>query len=229
MNKILLTVSARTSSTRLPGKVLKKLNNNKEMIIFLLENLIPVLNNPYMNVEIILATSNDSTNDDLVNLVTKNGFSVFRGTEDDVAGRHLLIAKNRNINYLIRITGDCPFVNYEIVNYCLNEFLKNPNYDLYSTKGRFPVGLDLEIINYNTLKENYQAMTNEEKEHYTLYFYNHKEDFEIYYFDCPDEWKIIGEEFVVDTLDDFIKVNQWLKKGNNSINSIKELIELIRR
>ena len=140
LKRIGIIVAARMSSNRLPGKALKPLMNIP-MLGFLLRRL----KGSVFTHEIILATSNHTDDDVLVELAKKEGIRSYRGNLDDVTERYIGAAEVNKINTVVRVTGDCPFVNAELVDYCL-DYIKNRSFDLATTKGLFPVGLDVEII-----------------------------------------------------------------------------------
>ena len=81
-NKINLSIEARTTSKRLPGKVLKKINN-----IPMLEILIEKCKKSKAINDIIVSTTTNKTDDPIVELSKKLNVNFFRGPENDVLGR----------------------------------------------------------------------------------------------------------------------------------------------
>ena len=108
--KIVSTIEARMTSSRLPGKVLMEAHN-KPMLKHLVERLKRV---PSIN-EIVLATTSNSTDDPLVKFAKKENIHFFRGSENNVMGRVIGAAKSINADVIVEITGDCPLVDPEIV------------------------------------------------------------------------------------------------------------------
>ena len=104
--KVIAIVQARMGSTRLPNKVLKKLGQFS-LIEFLLKRL--SLANEID--QIVLATSHDERNKPLMEHVGHLGFECFAGSEDDVLDRYCQVAKKVRADIVVRITGDCPFVD----------------------------------------------------------------------------------------------------------------------
>ena len=159
-------VQARMGSTRYPGKVLKKVCNYP-IIQILFERL---KKSKKIN-KIILATTTNKEDDLLEKLINKIGFDVFRGSEKDVLSRYYQVAKMYNAKNIVRITGDCPFVDSIIVDEVINLFYKN-NSDYCSNVNppTFPDGLDVEIFNIDVLEKAYlNAINPKHREHVTTY------------------------------------------------------------
>ncbi len=164
-------VQARMGSTRYPGKVLKKVCNYP-IIQILFERL---KKSKKIN-KIILATTTNKEDDLLEKLINKIGFDVFRGSEKDVLSRYYQVAKMYNAKNIVRITGDCPFVDSIIVDEVINLFYKN-NSDYCSNVNppTFPDGLDVEIFNIDVLEKAYlNAINPKHREHVTTYMIQDK-------------------------------------------------------
>ena len=102
-NKVAIIIQARMNSTRLPSKVLAKLNGKS-----LFEFLVTRLKKSTLVNEIILATTNNSM-DDLLYIKGKElNLNIVRGKEDDVLGRFFEASKVTDANIFIRVTADCP-------------------------------------------------------------------------------------------------------------------------
>jgi spore coat polysaccharide biosynthesis protein SpsF (cytidylyltransferase family) len=161
-NKVLAIVQARYDSTRLPGKVLKKLNNKS-----ILEIIIKRLSKCKNISKIIVACSNNKNDVKIINLCKKLKIDFFIGSEHNVLERfYKATVKFKGLN-ILRITADCPFVDYVIVDKIINNFFLN-NYDYASNidPPTFPDGLDAEIFTFNVLKETYKkAKTSIYREH----------------------------------------------------------------
>ena len=109
--RIVAIVQARMGSSRLPGKMLKKIVG-KTVIEILLTRL---KKSKFIN-EIIVATSVKCENDPLVNEVERLGFNCFRGSELDVLDRFYHTSIQENADVIVRITGDCPVVDYRVID-----------------------------------------------------------------------------------------------------------------
>lgn len=219
-SKIGVIVAARMGSTRLPGKALLKIGKIP-MIILLLKRIQSVQKIH----KLTLATTTLKQDDLLAEIVEENGFEVFRGSSADVVQRYVDVAILQDLDYVVRVTGDCPFVSGELIDYCLNYMNENYQFDLISTKGCFPVGLDCEIYSVKTmLKINeLKHLSTEDREHLTLYIYKNPSHFQIIPVAPKKEW-ICKEIFTVDTFDDLKKAREIYSHFGNYNFTLDALI-----
>lgn len=162
--KTIAIVQARLGSTRLPNKVLLKING-----VTLIEILLRRLSRAIEVDDIVVATSENERNLPLVECVRKLGFHSYQGSEQDVLARYAETAKYHNADIIVRITGDCPLVDPVMVDDYLRLF-KNSKADYLCNNNppTFPDGLDIEIFTYAALKQsNEQATDNAQREHVT--------------------------------------------------------------
>ena len=71
---------------------------------------------------VIFATTQRADDDALAELVRALGVPVFRGADADVAGRYLGAAREFELDWIVRVTGDCPFVDAESLDACLAQW-----------------------------------------------------------------------------------------------------------
>ena len=165
----LAIIQARMSSTRLPGKVLKNIGE-KPLIKFLIDRL----KKSELTDSIVVACTNNKSDDVLVDYLKLQGISYFRGDEQNVLKRFHDCAKSKKPQYIVRITADCPFIDPEIVDSCIKK-IKKGNFDYVSnTQIRtFPDGLDVAVFKMSALKDAYKnSKSAYEKEHVTPYLKN---------------------------------------------------------
>ena len=93
MKKVAI-IQARMNSTRLPGKVLRKIND-----ITILEFQVNRIKKSELIDELIVATSTSKSDDVIVNFCLSNDITFFRGSEDDVLDRYYSCAKKYNADY----------------------------------------------------------------------------------------------------------------------------------
>lgn len=199
MKRYGVIVAARTGSSRLPGKALLPLAG-LPMIVFLLRRL----KGSQRMAKLILATTTLTEDDRLANLVQEEGIAVFRGSRDDVVGRFVEAAAAHAMEYVVRITGDCPFVDGASLDHCLNQCDAAGDFDLATTKGRFPVGIDYEIYRAEAMAALHrEELTADEREHLTLPIYNRPARFSILQLTPPTHWPEPHRAFTVDTRDDY--------------------------
>ena len=145
--KIIIIVQARTGSTRFKNKVLKKLGK-KTIIEFIVDNL----KKSKKIHEVIVATTKNKLDDKLVRLLSKKKIKFFRGSEKNVLSRYYEITKKQNADIIVRVCGDCPFVDSEILDKMIILKLRN-KYDYISNihPPTFPDGFDIEIFTKKSL------------------------------------------------------------------------------
>lgn len=169
MSQIICVIQARMGSERLPGKVLKPIND-----IPLLEYQLTRLRR-LSNVRIIVATSNTAKDDVLAEYCIKHSHEVYRGDEHNVLKRFYDLAMALNLNScdrIIRLTGDCPLVCPDLITQLFNTHEGQPDHYLRIDTDSFPRGVDAELFTCEMLTDAFSNATTEyEHEHVTPYFY----------------------------------------------------------
>jgi glutamate-1-semialdehyde 2,1-aminomutase len=202
---IIAIVQARMGSTRLPNKVMKPVGSETPMIGVLLSRL----SQSKEIDQIVLATSTDMCNQPLSEYVTKLGYNVFQGSENDVLDRYYQAALQYNPDVIVRITGDCPLVDSEVVDTVIKTY-KESNVDYVSNTNppTYPDGLDVEVFSFKALKIAWKEAKNlSEREHVTPFIYEsekfkieniiNKIDFsnERWTVDYPEDYEVIKSIF----------------------------------
>lgn len=174
-------IFARTSSTRLPSKVLIKIQNYS-----IIEHIINRVTKSNLVEKTILATTTNEKDDQLVKIAKDSKIDFFRGSEFDVLGRCYDTAKKYSLDPIIRITGDDPIKDPSIIDQAIKIYLGDPKkYDLIcnTLKPSFPEGLDVELIPFRTLEKVWKtAIKSEDREHITKFIFDNIDDFKIYNF-----------------------------------------------
>ena len=171
-------IQARTGSTRLPGKVLLKLDKNNTVLDYVIKQL----RFSKLFEKIIIATTSLSEDDQIINNVQNLNVDIFRGSSSDVLDRFFQCAKKFSIDVIIRITADNPLIDPTIVDDMIKKFMSN-SYD-YLTNAHvrtFPYGTEVEIFSFNALEKAWKnAKKPSEREHVTPYLYNNLDNFKIF-------------------------------------------------
>ena len=141
----LAVVQARTSSSRLPGKVLLPLLGYP-LVLFQLNRIRRCKRIDHL----VLATSKDPTDDALADQVSKAGFTVFRGDLNDVLERFRACAVLHNAEVVVRLTGDCPFSDPVLIDEMVDAF-NDGGWDYLSNAAdsqqlAVPDGFDIEVF-----------------------------------------------------------------------------------
>ncbi len=213
-------IEARMDSTRLKGKVLKKING-KELIKILISRLkiCKELDN------IIIATSKNKSNYKLVSFLKKNKLKYFLGSEDNVLLRVYKTIKRNKSDIIVRLTGDNPLIDPFSIDYMVKYFKKNyEKYD-YVTNNNFgnilkrniAFGMDISLFKSKSFEKVFLlAKKKEHFEHPTLYFYREgKKIFKIKNIKLPKNM-ILNKKFrlTVDTKEDFLLIKKIVNYCN---------------
>jgi len=172
-HKVDIIIQARIGSTRLKGKVLKNYKGTTPLKIMIerLKQCKKIRN-------ITICTTKLLEDNKIVNFCKKEKIKFYRGSKNDVLSRYYETAKKFKSKIIIRVTSDCPLVDYRIIDNMLNNFLKSKNEyyaNSYPLPTTYPDGMDIEIFKYSALKKtNKEALLPSEREHVTPYIYNSK-------------------------------------------------------
>ena len=127
--KIIIGLQARTNSKRLPGKVLKKIND-KPLLSFVIDRL----KKTKLSNEIFVLTSKQKSDDVIEYYCKKNNIKFFRGSLDNVLSRFVLFGKAYNAFGVVRICADRPFIDPEFIDDAIIYYLNNFSYVLGGTE-----------------------------------------------------------------------------------------------
>lgn len=168
-------VQARMSSTRLPGKVLLPLAGKP-----VLHHVISRLKQCKTLDDIVIATSDLSSEDPISDWCEAHKIYCYRGSLNDVLDRYYQAALKFEADFVVRITSDCPAIDPIIVDEVVDGFLSG-GFDSYSLSGEFPDGLDCQVFKFSALKDAWlNATKNFEREHVGPYIEKtHPEKFKL--------------------------------------------------
>ena len=221
--KPIVIIQVRMGSTRLPGKVLKKLNG-----ITVLESLLNQLNYSKLLNDKIIATTSNSEDDVIVNFCKSKEIKCFRGSQDDVLDRYYNCAKKFSINTIIRITSDCPLMDPQVIDDVIDFYLKN-SYDYVNNfyKRTYPYGNDVEIFSIKVLEKVWEKATKlSEREHVTPYIYNNPDEFSLGWIENKEN--LSEFHWTIDRREDLIFVQNIFKKISKRPILMKDIIDVIK-
>lgn len=167
--RVLPIVTARMGSTRLPGKSLMPLGEQSVLAL-----LIRRLQRSRAGDNLVIATSELSRDDPIAAEAAAHGARCFRGSESDVLARVAGASRAYEGDVVVRLTADCPLNDANIVDRCIDAFCSG-GFDYVTTKYKFPMGLDAEVLSDELLQRLDQTVANcEEREHVTLHIWRHE-------------------------------------------------------
>ena len=236
MNNATIIIQARTNSKRLPRKVLSIIQ--KKPLLWHVINRTKQVKG--IN-QIIIATTKNVNDKILIQIAKKNSIKYFAGKTSDVLDRYFNCAKKYNADPIIRITSDCPLLDFKLVSQML-KFYNTHDYEYVSNTfpPTYPDGLDVEIFSFKILEyAQNNAKLKSEREHVTpfirknrkkikIFNYENNVDYSFYRLtvDQKEDLKLIrkiyfafkpNQLFVLNDILKFIKKNQEILKINSGI------------
>jgi len=176
--RIIIIVQARTSSTRLPGKVLLPILE-KPVLLHQLDRI----NASKLKSEVVVATSCNIEDDKIAELCEANGFKVYRGDLLDLLDRHYKAAVQYEADIVVKIPSDCPLIDPDIIDKVLLRFINNfDKYDFVSNlhPATYPDGNDVEVMSLPVLRKAWlEAEKKYELEHTTPYIWDNPQKFRV--------------------------------------------------
>ena len=171
-------IQARMGSTRLPGKVMKKLDGKHTVLYYVLQQI----ENSRLVDKVVIATTTLKEDDAIVNFAKEMDVDYFRGDSQDVLDRYYQCARQYSFPVVVRITSDAPLVDPEITDQVIKEFVDSEYDYVCNTQPRtFPQGTETEVFSFSALEKIWsKAKLPSEREHVTPYFYTHPEEFDIF-------------------------------------------------
>ncbi len=196
-------IQARTTSARLPGKVLKELPYGSGVTV--LEQVIRRLKKSKSVDMIIVATTANGEDDAIVAISEKEEVGHFRGSEKDVLSRYYHAAKKNSVDTVVRITSDCPCVDPEVVDAVIHSRLtRGVDYASNSLERSYPHGLDVEVFTLDSLERAFKEASEDfEKEHVTPYIYRSGK-FSVGKVEAPARYRRPDIRITLDTREDYI-------------------------
>jgi spore coat polysaccharide biosynthesis protein SpsF len=165
-------------SSRLMGKVLRPIGK-----LPMLAHVIKAARASREADEVVVATTTDPQDETICDWSDAFGVKCFRGDEDDVLKRYYDAAQYSQADIIVRVTGDCPFLDPSVVDYIIHVFRKSsPRVDYAANilERTFPRGLDTEVFSMDVLAHMHNNATQRiEREHVTLHLYNNPTSFSV--------------------------------------------------
>lgn len=224
--KIVATIEARMTSSRLPGKVLLPAANRP-----MLEHLVNRLKKVTFLDAIVLATTINESDDVLAEFAKENQIFVYRGSEEDVMARVIGAAKSVSADVIVEITGDCPIIDPEVIEQTIQLFRYNECEYASNVQVRsYPIGMDTQVYRLATLERSY-AMTQEalDREHVTRHIRLHPELFKQIHLVAPARlwWPELG--LTLDEQGDYELLRDIIEYFSDKLDfSCGDVLELLK-
>ncbi len=218
-------LQARMGSTRLPGKVLMEILGRP-----LLQLQIERLKRSKLMDQLVVATTESPLDNAVENLCSLIEVPCFRGSENDVLDRYYQAARKYDAEYIVRLTGDDPLSDPELVDRMINKMLIEGCDALSNSfQPTYPEGLDATILSFKALKKAWSgARLQSQREHVTPYIFAENSDFNVYHFrQKRDDSKL---RWTVDYEEDFRLIEQiynalYLKNPSFTTDDVYALLD----
>lgn len=224
---VVAIVQARMGSSRLPGKVMKKVLGRP-----LLWYLIDRLRKSKLIDKIVIATTSKTADRPILKLAQKMGVDSFTGSEDDVLDRYYQAAIKYDKDTIVRITADCPLIDPELVDKIIEHYLKNREHLDYAQSGlSFPDGIvETAVFSFAALERTWkEAKLSSEREHVTSYIWTNPHLFRIATIENSENLSNI--RLTVDNEEDFQLVSKLLQAlyQEGEIFHLQDMMNYLRR
>ncbi|OXS79297.1 cytidylyltransferase domain-containing protein [Domibacillus enclensis] len=220
--KTIAIIQARMGSSRLPGKILKPLGGS-DVLTYVTDRCKKIKGVS----EVIVATSVLPQDDAVENWCKERDVAYFRGSEDDVLDRYVQCAKAYEPDYIMRVTSDCPFVDYEMADEVI-ALMGKERVDIIDKAGELPRGLAVELISYKVLLSIHQkGKESRHREHVTYYAYEHRDEFSRATYEVPENRRHGSLRITLDTEEDYALCQAVAEHLKDPLVSSSEVIKYL--
>lgn len=150
---VVISIQARLGSTRLPGKVLLHLGDQR-ILEWVVERAVSAANESF---DTIVAIGDQPENKAIIELCERSNLDYVQGPEEDLLARHLQVARSGDYDTLVRITADCPFVptseiNRTIKTYSSSQYNYVRNDRDSDDNHQMPIGTAVDVFDIELLE-----------------------------------------------------------------------------
>lgn len=221
--KTIVIIQARMGSSRLPGKVLNPLGDT-DVLTYVIERC-KKIRGVY---EVVVATSLLAQDDAIADWCRTHDVAYFRGSEDDVLDRYVQCAKQYEPDYVMRVTSDCPFVDYEMASEMI-ELMEKERVDIMLHDGKLPRGLAVELISYDALLRIHTVGQEERhREHVTYYAYEFKSQFTSTVYHVPTHLNAPTLRITLDTVEDYALIQVVAQHFHDPLVSSADVVAYLQ-
>lgn len=223
--KVLAISQARIGSTRLPEKIIKKINGETLLEIHLKR----VLQSKLIT-KLKVATTVEPDAIKIVDICNKLSIETYRGSLNNVLERFYMAALPESPDWLVRLTSDCPLIDPLVIDKVINHAITN-NFDYVSNSlnPTYPDGLDVEVFKFSALEKAYhEATLSSELEHVTPYIWKNStfKGGSLFSSDCVVNDKDFSTiRMTVDTMEDFHVIEKLI----NFLGTDKPWLEYVKK
>lgn len=206
--KVAAIIQARMGSTRLPGKVLKKVLG-KPLLKYQLDR---VSRSNYID-EILVATTEQHQDSKIVSLCQMMQIPYYRGSETDVLERYYEAACHMKADVVVRLTSDCPIIDPIQIDKVIKSYFLHQHPLQFSSnvlRRTLPRGMDTEVFSFQALEKAQEKVTSKtDREHVTRYMIQNPQEFNLT--NVSNSKNYSHHRWTVDTIEDFTLIKQIIE------------------
>lgn len=222
--KVLAITQARIGSTRLPEKILKKINGETLLEIHLKRIL-----QSKLITKLIVASTIEPDANQIVEICNKLSIETYRGSINNVLERFYKTALPESPEWVVRLTSDCPLIDpFEIDKVINHAIINDFDYVSNTLKPTFPDGIDVEVFKFSALeKAHNKAMLKSELEHVTPYIWKNSSFNGGNLFTSDNVYNEVDYSSIrltVDTIEDFIVIEKVI----NLLGTAKPWLDYVK-
>lgn len=221
--KIGIITQARTTSTRLPNKVLLEIKG-KTILQYHLDRL------KKSGFPFFVATTVNETDNAIAEFCEFNKIPYYRGSEQDVLSRYYESAVKFKLDIVVRVTSDCPLIDGELIKEGIKEYISQPgeNYVSNCIERTYPRGFDFEIFSFKSLEEAFKnGSSDSEREHVTPYIRDVHKNTGINLVHLKRAQDASGFRITLDEADDLILIKKLIEDFDADKKSGDEIINIL--
>jgi spore coat polysaccharide biosynthesis protein SpsF (cytidylyltransferase family) len=222
---IIAFVPCRLKSSRLPNKATADING-----VSSIERCLLNTTNIQLVDKVVLATSTNAEDDVLENHTLGGKVELVRGSEEDVLERFIPVIDKYNPEFIMRVTGDCPTVSYELADILIRSHIES-GADVTLTKSKVPLGINSEVYSTSAIRKLRELFPVTNSSEYLIYYFlNNPTIFKINMVEAPPEyihnWRLTLDES--NDLELFQLLFEDLCIGKDPI-SFRSIVEFFKR
>lgn len=218
-------IQARMGSSRLPGKVMRKIDDSGTVLDYVIKQL-----QSSKKIEKIIVATTDLVEDDIIfDYLSSQNIECFRGSSDDVLSRYYECAKKFSLDTIVRITADNPLIDPKIVDLVIKEYTKYKCDLATNTIDRtFPYGTEVEVFSFTVLENAWKnAKRPSEREHVTPFIRDQKNKFNL--INTIQQENFSHLRYTVDRIEDLELVKELIKRIASRPIVTQDIIKLYKK
>ena len=220
-DKTVILIAVRLNSKRLKKKAILNLYD-QPLILKLTERV----NKSKLSSDLVWCTSTNKQDDELEVLAQSNNIKIFRGSEEDVMSRFIIVGEKLDAKNIVRVTGDNPLTDPEVIDFLIHTHIKN-NAE-YTYCNSIPIGTRSEIVDLKMLKRCYQLIQDPESSEYMTWMLNRPDYFKTQKLTYPNS-KINRAEIslTVDDKESYFNLQKIYNYFKTNLVSLEKIVEWI--